>query len=254
MIRNSVPEPRIAEKEGPGITLSLHEEPSFMRRNHYVHSGKWLRHLIQRKEVWKTTWKFRVSIIALLLACFFLFKGFLIQNLAESLVCECRVESAEAAVIVNFEPNYLLFEETEKLVRAGKIERVLVPVPFNRARTGPNASSAGFVEVMARISRIQRYELVLIDEQEPIRYTVATQVRDWLRKEQIRSIVVVSPGFSSRRDFLIYRALLEPIGVQVSCLPVFSTRTPDNWTESWHGVQEVFLEVGKLLYYELVVL
>jgi len=115
-------------------------------------------------------------------------------------------------------------------------------------------TDAGFVEVMARIARIEDYELILIDEREPIRFNTALQVRDYLLDKGVYSIVVLSPCFSSRRDYLIYQSLLEPAGIQVSCLPVFSSRTPDNWSDSWHGVQEVVLEVGKLLYYELVVL
>jgi len=217
--------------------------------------GRWISCFFRRKEVWKTTWKARLLIIVLIGTGFFLVKGAVLEGIGESLVCKSTVASVDAAVLMNFDTNYLLFEETEKLVRAGKVQRVFVPVNYNRKRTGPNGVSAGFVEVMARIARIKDCELILVDEQEPIRYSAALQVREHLLKQGIHSVVVVSPGFSSRRDFLIYQTLLEPAGVEVSCLPVFTgSRTPDTWSDSWHGIQEVFLEIGKLLYYELVVL
>jgi hypothetical protein len=35
---------------------------------------------------------------------------------------------------------------------------------------------------------------------------------------------------------------------------VFVGRNPANWTESWHGIQDVGLQTGKLLYYRVFVL
>ena len=37
---------------------------------------------------------------------------------------------------------------------------------------------------------------------------------------KIPSIKVVSPAFSSQRDFLIYQSIFSPSGAEVTCLPV----------------------------------
>ncbi len=163
-------------------------------------------------------------------------------------------EAADAAINENFDPNYLLFEETSRMEAAGQVPVVYVPVPFNSGKTDPNLVSRGFVEVMCRVSRIRNYEVVPVDEKEPIRFNTAVQVRDYLRDKSIRSIIVVTPVFCSRRSLLIYRSVFASSGIKVSCLPVYGGRNPSNWTESWHGIQEVFLEFGKLWYYRLVVL
>ena len=155
---------------------------------------------------------------------------------------------------MNFDPNYLLFEETEKLIRSGQVDRVYVPVSYDRKRAGPNAVDDGFVRVMAQIARVREYELILIDEVEPIRYNVAVQIREYLKNKDVHSILVVSPGFSSRRDFLVYESVFHAVGMPIACLPVFGTKNVENWHESWHGIQEVFLELGKLWYYRLWVL
>jgi len=81
--------------------------------------GRWISWFFRRKEVWKTTWKARLLIIVLIGAGFFLAKGIVFRGIGESLVCEAPVESADVAILMNFDTNYLLFEETEKLVRAG---------------------------------------------------------------------------------------------------------------------------------------
>jgi len=130
-----------------------------------------------------------------------------------------------------------------------------VPVSCNRSGSGPNSVYQGFIQVMTGYSRLEEYELIPITEIEPIRLNAARQVRDFLgEKEAIRSLVVVSPGFTSRRSFLVYREVFKGTGVEVSCLPVFGQRNTSNWTGSWHGIQEVFLELGKLWYYRLAVL
>ena len=205
-------------------------------------------------EVWKTTWLFRFGLIILLTTGFFLTRESISEKLANSLVCWNPIKISDAVIIENFDPDYLLFEETAKLVRADQVGRVFVPVKFNRRRTAPDDFSQGVVEVMCRISRIFEYEMIPTDGGEPIRFNTAIQIKNYLQNEEISSIIVVSSGFSSRRAFLVYQEVFSPIDVKVYCLPVFSVRNPSNWTESWHGIQEVFLEFGKLWYYRLWVL
>jgi len=156
--------------------------------------------------------------------------------------------------VENYDPEYLVFEATAKLMRAGKVSMVFVPVRFNREESGPNRVSEGIAEVMTRVSRIGEYQLISINEIEPIRLNTVRQVRDFLVDKDIHSILVVSPGFSSRRSFLVYQSVFESTGIEVTCLPIFGERNPENWSESWHGIQEVLLEFGKLWYYRLWVL
>ena len=148
--------------------------------------GEWLNQFFYRKEVWKTTWKFKFVLIVLLAGCLFLTKGFIEKELAESLVFRDPIEASDVAVVENFDPNYLLFEETAKLVKGGKIDKIYVPVKYNRLQTGPNGVSQGVVEVMSRIARIKEYELILINESEPIRFNAALQVRDYLQDKDVQ--------------------------------------------------------------------
>src|SRR5262249_10758032 len=59
----------------------------------------------------------------------------------------------------------------------------------------------------------------------------------------------VSPAFRSRRSSLVYSEVLEPAGIKVYCLPVFGVHNVKNWTDTWHGRQDVALQFIKLQYY-----
>ena len=204
--------------------------------------------------VWKTTWKLKLLLLACLGIVFLLFKGMVLEQVASSLVCESGTGSIDAVVIENFDPNYLLFEAVSTLKREGLDAAVYVPVKINGEKSGPNRVSEGTVELMASISRVGEYEPILVEEEEPIRLNAARQVREHLAGKGYRSVLLVSSGFCSRRSLMVFREVFEPAGIEVSCLPVFGGRNPENWSESWHGIQEVILEFGKLWYYRLWVL
>jgi hypothetical protein len=89
---------------------------------------------------------------------------------------------------------------------------------------------------------------------EPISLNAAFQIRQYLLRENVKSLIVVTGGFRSQRSLLIYRTILAGRGVQVRCDPVFGRVTPERWSDSWHGIQGVAEEFVKLQYYRFYVL
>ena len=179
---------------------------------------------------------------------------YLLKAAGRSLVHQGSIEVADAILIENFDPNYLLFERTRQLLQEGWAKTVLVPTQASSAGETPNAVSEGFVQVMVRVSRIAAPEIVPVREIEPITLNTALQVRGYLQKENIHSIIVVVAAFRSRRSYLVWNAVLNQASIRVFCVPVFGPRTTDNWYHTWHGWQEVALEATKLAYYRLSVL
>jgi hypothetical protein len=175
--------------------------------------------------------------------------------IARSLVCEEQMDASDAILIENFDPDYLLFERAAAIEKAGLARRVLVPGQASSDPDVPNLVSIGFVEVMARVAHLEHVTFIPVREREPIAFGVARQVRSFLVKNGIRSVILISPGFRSRRSFLVNKAVLGDVAVTVDCVPVFKQSvTPATWTRTWHGLQVVIEQFAKLQYYRFYVL
>jgi len=172
--------------------------------------------------------------------------------MAETLVCKEQNPHSDL-LLENFDPDYLVFERAAALQKAGIAARIFVPVPAED--TGmPNTVFKGIAEVMARVAWLQEIEFIPIREIEPISLNAANQIRDFLTVQHPKSVIAVAPAFRSRRLSLVYNARLTPAGVTVGCVPVFGTTTPENWTKTWHGIQDIALQFFKLQYYRFYVL
>jgi len=168
-------------------------------------------------------------------------------------VCDERLVPADAILIENFDPDYLLFERAHALYKAGLASKVFVPTDAS-ADGEESMVSAGIVEVMSRIAWLEARETIPVRGIEPISLNAAYQILAALERHHIRSVLVVAPGFRSRRSALVYSEVLGRAGIAVSCVPVFGTKTPATWATTWHGVQEVGEQFVKLQYYRWYVM
>jgi hypothetical protein len=163
--------------------------------------------------------------------------------------------ASDAIVVENFDPNYLLFERAAALQTAGFSSRVLVPVQASDRHLGhANPVSEAVAELMARFARVRDPETIPVADVEPYTLNAAYQLRDALTSRRVQSVLVVAPGFRSRRSSLVYRVVLGRAGIRVSCLAVFGERTPENWATSWHGIEVVMEQFIKLHVYRWYVL
>jgi len=212
-------------------------------------ASRWTRHLFYRAEHTRTTWKLRLGLLVFVVLTLWLTSGWWTVAIARSLVCEANAAPSDAIIVENFDPDYLLFERARQLRRAGLAPRVLVPVWTDRGTREPNDVALGTAEVMARVSRIGPTEIVPVHEEEPITLNAARDVQRFLEREHIRSVIVVTPLFRSRRSALVNAVTLGKAGITVRCAPVEGSRGVRTWTKSWHGIQEVMEQWAKLQYY-----
>ncbi len=173
---------------------------------------------------------------------------------AESLVCSSTEAPSDAVLIDHVDDNYLLFERAQRLQAGGLASIVLVPILSSESNGAPNTVSIEFVDVMCRIARASRCITFHAPADEPISLNLARGSAHELRARGVKSVLLVTDGFRSERALMVYSAVLAPIGITVHCQPVFGTRSPLNWFESLHGIQEVALQFIKLWYYRLVVM
>jgi uncharacterized SAM-binding protein YcdF (DUF218 family) len=214
----------------------------------------WQRHFFYRKESFKTTWKFRLALLMLVIFLVSVTHRFWMLKIGQSLVCEEETGPSDAILVENFDPHYLVLERAAALHKAGFAARVLVPTDASSDSERANPVSQGIAELMARMARLQNVEILPIRIHEPVSLNAAYQIRDFLTKEHLRSVIVVTDGFRSKRSALVYHAVLDPAGITVGCMPVFGQRTPQNWPMTWHGIEEVAEQFLKLQYYRFYVL
>ena len=182
-------------------------------------------------------------------------RGLWLASLGHSLVCAQEVSSTDVILVENFDPDYRLFERAAALQQEGLSATVLVPAPRSSNDSQEvNPVARGIAELMASLARVQNMKIVPVQEIEPYSLNVAHQIRDFLTREHVRSVLVLSPAFRSKRSSLVFGAVLRPAGIQVYCLAIFGQHTPENWTTSWHGIQTVAEQFLKLQFYRFYVL
>jgi len=216
--------------------------------------SRWTRHLVYRTERTRTTWKLRLGLVALVVVALWLTSGWWTKAIAGSLVCDASLAPSDAILVENFDPDYLLFERATRLRRAGLAARVLVPIRTDPGAKELNAVALGTAQVMASVAHIGAIEIVPIREIEPITLNAALDVKRFLEREHIRSVIVVTPLYRSRRSALVYSATLNIAGITVRCEPVQRTLPVNEWTRTWHGIQGVVEQWLKLQYYRMCVL
>ncbi len=196
-----------------------------------------------------------MSVLLALFLFAWLSRGFWALKIGESLICAEQSSRSDAFLLDNFDPNYLVFERANALQRSGVASRVFVPIETFSDLETSNPVAEGLAELMARVARLEPIEFIPIDtRREPITLNAAMQIRNALTRQHVTSVTVVTPAFRSRRSVLIYRAVMVPAGIRVDCVPVFGERTANNWTHSWHGMEEVMQQFIKLQYYRFWVL
>ena len=216
--------------------------------------SQWQRHFFYKKESIKTTWKFRLVLLMLVMLLVSVTRGFWTLRIGQSLVCTEEMSPSDVILVENFDPHYLVFERAAALHKAGLAVRIIVLTDASRDPERTDPVSRGITELMARVARLQDPEILPIRIFEPVRLNAAYQVRDFLTKEHLRSVIVVTDGFCSQRSSLVYHAVLDPAGIKVGCVPVFGQKTTKNWTKTWHGIQDVIEQFLKLQYYRFYIL
>ena len=172
--------------------------------------------------------------------------------LGRSLVCEASPASSDAILVENSDPDYLLFARATGC--AGPFAtRVLVPVASDLgtpelSEVGPRHRPVHGEDLTHRRDRDRPHPRGRADHPE-----CGRDVQRFLERERIRSVIVVTPLFRSRRS---PARLRRHAGPRRHRGPFEPSRVAgsEHWTRSWHGIQEVAEQWLKLQYYRLCVL
>jgi hypothetical protein len=219
-----------------------------------VSAANWREWAIYRTTRYKTTWKLRLGLAALLVLLAVATRGGWIPAIARGLVAQPGPCRPDVIVVDNLVSDYMLFKKAGALGKLEGARMVLVPVRSSgKDPDKPDAVTGEIAAVMVRQARLQPCRFLPFREVEPFTLNVARQVGRFIRAHpDIHSVMVVTQALRSRRTRLVYGRVLGKLGVAVCTYPVWGTRRPEAWAATWHGRQEVVLQYLKLFYYELL--
>jgi hypothetical protein len=158
-------------------------------------------------------------------------------------------------------PEKALFSRAARLQRDGRVSRVAV-VRYQRSA---RLDMAG-IEMPDRFDEVLRVywqdaglqddivDLVPVGVTDPVTLNLARQVAAWCETQKIRSVIVVTGLFHSRRSLYAYRKFLQPLSVRVTASPASAGLDVHNWWRTKDGIQDVFQEWVRLVYYKVALL
>ena len=85
----------------------------------------------------------------------------------------------------------------------------------------------------------------------PITLNEAKFVVERISREGVKSAILVSEGFHTRRSWGVYSQEGAHLGLRIVALPYFTEYRSDNWWQHVKGVHDFFEESIKLVYYIL---
>ena len=97
--------------------------------------------------------------------------------------------------------------------------------------------------------RRDQIKVIPVPGDHPITLTEASVVLSHLSKEEIRSVILLTEGFHTRRSYWAYKQVGAPMGVEVVPYPYFINYKVESWWEEEKGVRNFFGEAVKFIYY-----
>ena len=140
------------------------------------------------------------------------------------------------------------------LLSSGKVNRIIIVLQNIAPAHRPFGINGNYPEIVK-----QRLKYLGLKEAQfqiiisPIRYPVtlkeAEVALETLSKENIKSAILLSPGFHTRRSYLAYQYVGIPLQIKIYPYACFTGYQLNNWWVQEPGVRDFTAELFKLGYY-----
>ena len=172
-----------------------------------------------------------------------------------------RAEPSRADVVVVLSGSSVYDERIRHGIAMLRESRVRSIVLTNDGRRGrwsrsrqANLTSTERARDAVLDAGIPEQRLIILPQRINSTYDEAVAVRGFAERAGIRSVLVVTSPYHSRRALWVFRRVLEPAGVEVgidSPPPGEQSPSPGTWWLSRTGWRSVALEYVKLVYYRI---
>jgi hypothetical protein len=140
------------------------------------------------------------------------------------------------------------------LLSSGKVKRIVAVLHRIAPSHRPfalNEDYPGLVrtELEAIGLKDRDFKVIVTHIHHPVTLTAARGALATLSKEDVKSAILLSKGFHTRRSFLIYQHLGAKYQIKIYPSACFNAYQPDHWWSQEHGVRDFTAELLKLAYY-----
>ena len=140
------------------------------------------------------------------------------------------------------------------LLSSGKVKRLVI-VLHRIARLhrpyGLNKGYANLVRKELQNHGVKETDLIIIETtiRNPVTLTEAGEALNALSRENVKSAILLSSGFHTRRSFLAYQFVGIPLQIKIFPSACFTEYELDQWWANYNGVRDFGIEICKLAYY-----
>lgn len=207
-----------------------------------------------RREIRRLRLRFKVGLIAVVLGAAWLSAPSWLPLIVDPLVAHYAGASTEAIVAEGwFALDDNLAREIARICRSGQRVYVIVNEKagdfygFELDRVGQSRLNLARAGVDT-----SRATILLMSHSPDVPGNTAlyaVQLRDRLRRDEVRSFTLITDSFHSRRSCLIYSRIFAGSGVAIDCYPAPMGFDRSNWWRKSSGMQYIMAEYVKLIYY-----
>jgi hypothetical protein len=179
---------------------------------------------------------------------------FWLTKAAESLVLKDNLAKSDIILIENWDyPYFSTFVSASRLQAQGFAERIIIASNDRKEKDIATVYEKAIALYSSKAGiRPGTVEEIKLMPSEPVTLNRARQISEILKARAIRSVILVSGYYHSKRSTLAYRRFLEPTGTRILSYPADPEEMPDQWWKSPSGIKVVSMQFLKYVLYRLL--
>lgn len=190
--------------------------------------------------------------LTMVIACFF--RAAILTDVGKFMAPEGDYEADVAILDGSDYVSTELVAQGLKLLSSGKTKRLVIVLHrISRLHRpyGLNTDYANLVgkELQDHGLKETDFKIIEVPMRNPVTLTSARVALDALSRENVKSGILISTGFHTRRSFLAYQFAGIPHQIKIFPFACFTEYELDRWWEKYPAIREFGTEVLKLAYY-----
>jgi hypothetical protein len=145
-------------------------------------------------------------------------------------------------------------ENGVNLLRSGRVKRIVIVLHNIAQSHRPFAFNKNYADLVTQEIeglglKEDEFQIIVTHIHHPVTLTEAKQALETLSHEGVKTAILLSPGFHTRRSFLSYQYLGNPLQIKIYPHACFNGYQLDKWWTQDSGVRDFTGESLKLAYY-----